>query len=84
MGANLSLIPELEEVVQRSSPKKRVETLQRITARAGQGVVQLANDDDIVVAGPVLKLASRLAESDLVDLARTKGPATIVPRNVSS
>src|SRR5271167_4555321 len=29
----------------------------------------LANDDDIAVAGPVLKLAPRLAEADLIDLA---------------
>jgi uncharacterized protein (DUF2336 family) len=35
----------------------------------------LANDDDIAVAGPVLKLAPRLAEADLVDVARTKGQA---------
>ena len=32
MGATLSLIPELEDVVQHGSPEKRVETLQRITA----------------------------------------------------
>ena len=35
----------------------------------------LANDDDIAVAGPVLKLAPRLAEADLVDLAKTKSQA---------
>jgi len=35
----------------------------------------LANDDDIAVAGPVLKLAPRLAEADLVDVANTKGQA---------
>ncbi len=32
MGANLSVIPELEELVQHGSPEKRVGTLQRITA----------------------------------------------------
>jgi uncharacterized protein (DUF2336 family) len=32
----------------------------------------LAHDDDITVAGPVLKLAKRLQEADLVDLAETK------------
>ena len=32
MGAAVSLIPELEEVIQRGSRHKRVETLQRITA----------------------------------------------------
>jgi uncharacterized protein (DUF2336 family) len=120
MRAAISLIPELEEVVQHGSRRKRVETLQRITAlflagasgysdahinlfddvfgllideietkaRAelanrlapvsnapGQVIRTLANDDDIAVAGPVLKLAPRLAESDLVDLATTKGQA---------
>lgn len=32
MGAGLSLIPELEQVVQHGSHAKRVETLRRITA----------------------------------------------------
>ncbi len=35
----------------------------------------LAHDDDIAVAGPVLKLAPRLHEADLVDLAETKSQA---------
>jgi uncharacterized protein (DUF2336 family) len=120
MGAALSLIPELEEVVQRGSRQKRVETLQRITtlflagasryneahvdlfddvfgrlieeietkalaelsnllAPVGNAPVKvlrtLANDDDISVAGPVLELAPRLAEADLIDLANTKSQA---------
>src|SRR5271156_518439 len=120
MGAALSLIPELEEVVQRGSRQKRVETLQRITrlflagascyndahvdlfdnvfgrlieeietkalaelsnllAPIGNAPAKvlrtLANDDDISVAGPVLKLAPRLAEADLIDLANTKSQA---------
>jgi len=120
MGAALSLIPELEEVVQHGSPERRVETLQRITALFLDGASRyneehvdlfdavfglliaeietkaraelsnrlapvsnapvkvlrtLANDDDIAVAGPVLKLAPGLAEADLIDVARTKGQA---------
>jgi uncharacterized protein (DUF2336 family) len=35
----------------------------------------LANDDDIAVAGPVLKLAPRLAEADLIDVAKNKSQA---------
>ena len=35
----------------------------------------LANDDDITVAGPVLKLAPRLAEADLLNVAKTKSQA---------
>ena len=36
---------------------------------------QLARDDDIAVAGPVISQSARLKETDLVDLARTKGQA---------
>jgi len=35
----------------------------------------LANDDDIAVAGPVLKYAPRLAETDLIGVAKTKSQA---------
>ena len=120
MGAAISLIPELEDVVQHGSRRKRVETLQRITALFLAGAAgysdehvdlfddmfgllikeieskaraelssrlapvanapikiirTLANDDDIAIAGPVLKLAPRLKEADLIDLARTKSQA---------
>jgi uncharacterized protein (DUF2336 family) len=36
---------------------------------------RLANDDDIVVAAPVLRQSLRLQAEDLVDIARTKGQA---------
>lgn len=120
MGAALSLIPELEQVLQHGSRHKRAETLRRITAlflagsssfgdahvdlfddvfghliaeietkaraelashlapvpNAPPKVLRtLAQDDDIAVAGPVLKLAPRLGEADLVDLAQTKSQA---------
>jgi uncharacterized protein (DUF2336 family) len=120
MPAPLSLIPELEEVVQHGTREKRVETLQRITALFLDGASRyndehvdlfdevfgllieeieskaraelsnrlapvsnapikvlrrLARDDDIAVAGPVLKLAPRLGEADLIDVATTKGQA---------
>src|SRR5580658_3049934 len=120
MGAAVSLIAELEDVVQRGTRAKRVDTLQRITALFLDGADRysdqhvdlfddvfgllieeietkaraelsshlapvtnapmkvlraLANDDDIAVAGPVLKLAPRLAEADLVDVAKTKSQA---------
>jgi uncharacterized protein (DUF2336 family) len=42
----------------------------------------LANDDDIAVAGPVLKLAPRLQEADLVDLATTKSQAHLLAISV--
>ena len=120
MGAASSLIPELEDALQRGPRHKRAEALRRITALFLDGAPSyshahvdlfddvfvllideiesraraelarclapvgnaplkvlriLANDDDIAVAGPVLKLAPRLDEADLVDLATTKGQA---------
>lgn len=120
MSAAISLIPELEDVLQHGSRQKRAETLRRVTAlflngaesyndaavdlfddvfgllieeienqaRAelsgrlapiGNAPVKvlrvLAHDDDIAVAGPVLKLAQRLAETDLVNVANTKSQA---------
>jgi uncharacterized protein (DUF2336 family) len=120
MAAALSLIPELEQVIQQGSREKRAETLQRITMLFLDGVStyndrhvdlfddvfgalieeieskaraelsgrlaplenapvkvlrKLARDDDIAVAGPVLKLAPRLPEADLVDVAKTKSQA---------
>jgi uncharacterized protein (DUF2336 family) len=120
MGAAISLIPELEDVLQHGSRHKRAATLRRVTALFLDGAENfnaahidlfddvfgllieeienkaraelsirlapvdnaplkvlriLANDDDIAVAGPVLKLAPRLDESDLVDVASTKSQA---------
>lgn len=39
---------------------------------------KLANDDDISVAGPVISQSARLAESDLVSIAKTKGQAHLI------
>ncbi|HEX4411721.1 MAG TPA: DUF2336 domain-containing protein [Xanthobacteraceae bacterium] len=120
MGAALSLLPELEQILQHGARHKRVEALRRITALflAGSGSFNsdhvdvfdevfghliaeietkaraelanrlapvrnaptnvlhtLANDDDIAVAGPVLKLAPSLQETELIDLAYTKSQA---------
>jgi uncharacterized protein (DUF2336 family) len=41
-------------------------------------VRQLAYDDDISVAGPVLKRSTRLKDPDLVEVARTKGQAHLL------
>ena len=41
-------------------------------------VRRLAKDDDIAVAGPVLERSSRLQETDLVDIARTKSQAHLL------
>lgn len=61
--------------------KARAELSNRLApvANAPAGVVrQLANDDDISVAAPVLLKSKRLADSDLVDIARTKSQAHLL------
>src|SRR5712675_1903417 len=39
---------------------------------------RLAQDDDIAVAGPMLKQSRRLADTDLVDIAQTKSQAHLL------
>jgi uncharacterized protein (DUF2336 family) len=123
MAVPVSLIPELEDVIQNGSPERRILTLQRITALFLDGasrfnddhirlfddvfgrlideietkalcelscrlapvenaptqvVRKLAKDDDIAVAGPVLQQSPRLADIDLVDIAKTKSQAHLL------
>ena len=118
MSAVPSLIPELEDIVQHGSPRRREQALRRITALFLEGakvynddhvqlfddvfnrlideieskaraelshhlapignapgalMSRLARDDDILVAGPVLRQSRRLAERDLLEIAETKG-----------
>jgi uncharacterized protein (DUF2336 family) len=65
-------------LIQEIETKARAE-LSRHLAPVGNAPVKvlrtLANDDDIAVAGPVLKYAPRLAETDLVNVAKTKSQA---------
>ncbi len=51
------------------------QTFAPIANAPGDLMRQLANDDDIAVAGPVIAQSQRLAETDLVDIAKTKGQA---------
>jgi uncharacterized protein (DUF2336 family) len=123
MSAARSLIPELEDIVQNGSPRRKAQALRRITtlfldgaslfnedhvrlfddvfnrlideietkARAelsrhlaplgnapGDVICRLARDDDILVAGPVLRQSRRLAETDLVEIAETKSQAHLL------
>lgn len=43
-----------------------------------QLIRELAQDDSIAVAGPVLSQSPRLSEDDLIDIARTKGQAHLL------
>jgi uncharacterized protein (DUF2336 family) len=44
----------------------------------GELISRLARDDDISVAGPVLRQSRRLAETDLVEIAETKSQAHLL------
>jgi uncharacterized protein (DUF2336 family) len=65
-------------LIEEIETKVRAE-LSRHLAPVGNAPVKvlrtLANDDDIAVAGPVLKYAPRLGETDLVGVATTKSQA---------
>jgi uncharacterized protein (DUF2336 family) len=65
-------------LIEEIETKARAE-LSRHLAPVGNAPVKvlrtLANDDDIAVAGPVLKYAPRLAETDLVGVAKAKSQA---------
>jgi len=43
-----------------------------------EAVRRLAQDDDIAVAGPLLKRGERLCDTDLVDIAKSKGQAHLL------
>ncbi len=123
MSVHASHIPELDALIARGSPEKRVKTLERMTAFFLDGasrfnddhvrlfdlvfsrligeietnarselsrrlaplgnapveaVRRLAQDDDIAVAGPLLKRAEGLSDTDLVDVAQSKGQAHLL------
>src|SRR5262245_21674532 len=43
-----------------------------------EAVRRLAQDDDVAVAGPLLKRAEGLSDADLVDIAQSKGQAHLL------
>jgi uncharacterized protein (DUF2336 family) len=51
------------------------QTLAPVTNAPTELIRKLANDDDIAVAGPVITQSTRLQETELVELAQTKGQA---------
>lgn len=65
------LIDEIENAA-RAELARRLAPIDNAPTRL---ISTLAHDDDIAVAGPVLTLAPRLRDADLVDLANTKSQA---------
>ena len=67
----------LTHMIARVETKARAELAKRLAPvdQAPNEVIrQLAHDDEITVAGPVLSQSSRLTTADLVDIAAAKGP----------
>jgi uncharacterized protein (DUF2336 family) len=71
----------LGRLIEEIETKARAELSLRL-APVGNAPVQvvrtLAHDDDIAVAGPVLAQSPRLAETDLIGIARTKSQAHLL------
>src|SRR5262249_28847748 len=71
----------LERLIQEIESKARSELSSKLApvSNAPVKVVRrLAQDDDISVAAPVLQQSKRLAETDLVDIAKTKSQAHLL------
>ena len=82
MGASLSLIPELEEVVQHGSRQKRVETLQRITALFLDGA-RSYNDQHVGLFDDVFGILIEEIEAKArAELANRLAPVSNAPVNV--
>ena len=71
----------LTHMIARVETKARAELAKRLAPvdQAPNEVIrQLAHDDEIAVAGPVLSQSSRLTTADLVDIAEQKGQAHLL------
>jgi hypothetical protein len=72
MGAALSLIPELEDVVQRGSREKRIEALQRITALFLDGA-DSHNDEHVRLFDDVFGLLIEEIEASARRIVKSSG-----------
>jgi uncharacterized protein (DUF2336 family) len=61
--------------IEKKARAEMARSLAPIANAPGELMRQLAHDDDIMVAGPVIAQSPRLAETDLVSIAQTKGQA---------
>jgi uncharacterized protein (DUF2336 family) len=71
----------LGRLIVEAEPKALTELSHRLAPLANapvEVVRRLARDDDIVVAGPILRHSRRLAENELVDIAETKSQAHLI------
>lgn len=71
----------LVRLVNEIEARARAELARRLApvANAPMEVIRrLAKDDDIAVSGPVLSQSVRLADADLIDIARSKGQSHLI------
>jgi uncharacterized protein (DUF2336 family) len=84
MAAAASLIPELEDVVQRGSAEKRAETLRRITKLVLDGAPHFA-DGHVELFDEVMGcLIEEIEAKTLAELSRRLAPVPNAPRNVAT
>src|SRR3984893_6246207 len=82
MGAAHSLIPELEEVIQRGSRQKRVETLQRITALFLDGASRYSEEQVDLLDGVLGHLIEEIESKARAELSNRLAPVQNAPVNV--
>jgi uncharacterized protein (DUF2336 family) len=68
----------LVDEIEAKARAEMASTLAPVTNAPTELMRQLARDDDIAVAGPVLTQSRRLQEDELIELAKTKGQAHLV------
>ena len=82
MGAPVSLLPELEDVVQHGSAEKRAETLRRITTLFLDGAA-VFNDEHVGLFDDVIGyLIEEIEAKALAELARRLAPVPNAPEGV--
>lgn len=70
-----SVIGRLAAEIEKAALAELAGRLAPIANAPAETVGKLARDEDIEVAGPVLVRSARLTESDLAEIARSRGPA---------
>ena len=82
MGAPVSLLPELEDVVQHGSAEKRAETLRRITTLFLDGAGAFSNEHVGLFDDVIGYLIEEIEAKALAELARRLAPVPNAPEGV--
>jgi uncharacterized protein (DUF2336 family) len=82
MGAPVSLLPELEDVVQHGSAEKRAETLRRITTLFLDGAAAFSNEQVGLFDDVIGYLIEEIEAKALAELARRLAPVPNAPEGV--